>query len=142
MRERPSNFERLGGEARLRAIIDDFVERAFGDMMIGFFFRSASKARVKEKEYEHAAQWLGADVQYTGRPLRDAHGKHPIMGGQFNRRRRLLEQTLRDHGVDEVLISQWLAHQDSLRGEITQDALGQCNGDPGPGRNPEGDSER
>ncbi len=38
--------------------------------MIGFFFRKASRARIKEKEYEFAAQHLGAEVQYTGRAPR------------------------------------------------------------------------
>src|ERR1043165_3929965 len=36
-----SLFEKLGGEARLRAIIDVFIDRVFEDRMIGFFFRKA-----------------------------------------------------------------------------------------------------
>ena len=33
-----SLFDSLGGESRLRAIIDTFVDRVFEDRMIGFFF--------------------------------------------------------------------------------------------------------
>ena len=47
-----SLFDQLGGEPKLRAIIDDFVERLFADPMIGFFFRKSSKERIKAKEYE------------------------------------------------------------------------------------------
>lgn len=122
-----TRFEALGGEFALRAIIDDFVERLFADTMIGFFFARASKDRIKQKEFEHAAAWLGAPIAYTGKPLREAHAKHPIMGGQFARRRALLERTLRDHGLDETLIADWLAHQDSLRDQVTQDAPDECN---------------
>ena len=55
-------FERLGGEEELRAIVERFVDRIFDDFMIGFHFRDASRARIQAKEYEFAAQHLGADV--------------------------------------------------------------------------------
>jgi truncated hemoglobin YjbI len=63
-------FEELGGEPVLRSIIRTFVDRMFSDPMIGFLFRNASRERVADKEYELAAQHLGAGVAYTGRPLR------------------------------------------------------------------------
>ena len=66
-------FEQLGGEAKLRAVIDTFIERVFADRMIGFFFRSADKARIKEMEYQLAASFLGANVEYGGRPLDQVH---------------------------------------------------------------------
>ena len=71
-------FDDLGGEPVLRRIIDRFVDRVFDDVMIGFFFRNARKERIKQKEYEHAAQHLGAPIAYTGRPLDEAHRAHPI----------------------------------------------------------------
>ena len=122
-------FEELGGEAFVSAIIDDFVERIFADTMIGYLFARASKERVKRFEYEHAAEFLGANVTYSGRPLRDAHGKHPIMGGHFGRRRQLLKQTLEAHGVPAHIVSAWLAHQDALKDEVTSDPVTQCNQD-------------
>jgi truncated hemoglobin YjbI len=120
-------FDEIGGEPVLRAIIDDFVERVFRDAMIGFMFARASKERVKRFEFEHAAAFLGAGVAYGGRDLREAHKRHPIMGGQFNRRRQILKLTLDRHGVPEHVRDAWLAHQDALRGEITGDDLGACN---------------
>src|ERR1041384_5052798 len=95
----PTLFDELGGEPLLRRIIDRFVDRIFDDVMIWFLFRDASRDRVKEKEYEFAARHLGADVPYTGRPLRDVHAKHAIMGGQFNRRLQILKDTLTEMNV-------------------------------------------
>ncbi|MDP6559852.1 MAG: hypothetical protein QF619_07010 [Candidatus Binatia bacterium] len=74
-------YHKLGGEARLREIIDVFIDRVFEDRMIGFFFRNADRARIKEMEYQLAANFLGADVQYKGKPMAEAHAKFPIMGG-------------------------------------------------------------
>jgi truncated hemoglobin YjbI len=34
-------YDQLGGEAKLRQIIDTFIDRVFEDRMIGFFFRNA-----------------------------------------------------------------------------------------------------
>ncbi len=121
-----SPFERLGGEAVLRPLIAAFVDRCFDDMMIGFHFRGADRERVKRFEYQHAAQYFGADVAYEGRPLTKAHGPHNILGGQFMRRRQILLETARQHGLPEDLLEGWLAHQDSLRGEVTKQVGSGC----------------
>src|SRR5687768_10650618 len=108
-------FEELGGELALAAIIDDFVERIFADTMIGFLFARASKARIKRFEYEHAAAFLGGPVTYSGRDMREAHAKHPILGGHYGRRRQILKNTLEKHGVPAHIVEAWLAHQDALK---------------------------
>lgn len=120
-------FEELGGEPVLRRIIDRFVDRIFDDTMIGFFFQKASRKRIKDKEYEFAAAHLGADIRYTGRPLDQAHAAHRIMGGQFMRRLKLLEQTLEEFDVPPHIRQHWIAHTESLRPLITRDARGACN---------------
>jgi hemoglobin len=122
----PSAYERIGGEAALRVIIDDFVDRMFGDGMIGFFFRRASRERIKEMELQHAAEHLGGPIHYTGRPLREAHRAHRIMGGQFARRAKILADVLEAHGVPADIRAAWLAHVESLRGEVTSDPGSEC----------------
>ena len=74
-------YEQLGGESKLRAIIDTFVDRVCEDTMIGFFFSQVNRDHLKAMEFQFAARFLGADIAYEGRPLRQAHRKHPIMGG-------------------------------------------------------------
>ncbi len=121
-----SAFDRIGGEPALLAIIDEFVDRMFDDVMIGFFFRRASRERIKEMEYQHAAEHLGGPVRYGGRPLREAHAPHRIMGGQFARRAKILSDVLGAHGVPEDVREEWLAHVESLRDDITGDPGSQC----------------
>lgn len=123
-----SLFEQLGGEPKLRAIVDDFVDRCFDDMMIGFLFARAERERIKRFEYEHAAGNLGAAVEYGGRALDEAHGPHRIFGGQFDRRKQILLETLRDHGAPAEVVEAWISHQDSLRPLITRDPDSNCQG--------------
>ena len=101
-------FEQLGGEAKLRAVVDTFIERVFADRMIGFFFRSADKARIKEMEYQ-------------------VHRKFPIMGGHFARRRQILKECIEAHGISDEIKELWLDHTDALRGLITPESDSECD---------------
>jgi hemoglobin len=121
-----SLYEELGGETALRRIVDRFVDRMFDDMMIGYLFRAARRERVKDKEFEHAAEHLGAGIAYTGKPLADAHRPHAIRGGQFMRRLRILETTLDELGAPERVKAHWLARTLELRPLITADEGGVC----------------
>ena len=98
-----SLFEQLGGEARLRVIINTFIDRVFEDRMIGFFFRDADAKRIKEMEYQLAAEFLGAPIAYRGRALDVAHAKHPIMGGHFERRRQILKEILEAYAIPQAI---------------------------------------
>ena len=123
-----SHFDEIGGEPVLREIVDDFVDRCFDDTMIGFLFQRADRDRIKRFEYQHAAEHLGGPVVYEGRPLDEAHRPHRISGGQFARRRQILTETLRDHGVPQAVVDAWIAHQEGLRTLITKDADSSCVG--------------
>jgi hemoglobin len=126
-------FEELGGEAKLRQIIDVFIDRVFEDRMIGFFFRNADRKRIKELEYQLTAQVLGARVEYHGRPLDEAHAKHPIMGGQFARRLQILKETLEEFHAPQAVRDAWIEHNESLRSLITPNSGSDC--DPVAARN-------
>jgi truncated hemoglobin YjbI len=122
----PSLYDELGGEAALRRIVDRFVDRMFDDMMIGYLFRAARRERIKDKEFEHAAEHLGAGIVYTGKPLDAAHRPHAIRGGQFMRRVRILESTLDELGAPERVKAHWIARTLELRPLVTDDEGDVC----------------
>ncbi|MEO1233075.1 MAG: group 1 truncated hemoglobin [Myxococcota bacterium] len=110
-----SSFEQVGGEWALRAIVHDFVGAMVEDPMIGFFFDDVDLHRLRDKEYEMTAKFLGAQIKYTGRGMRKAHRGRPIFAGQFDRRRQILVETLEQHHVPEEIRKVWLHHVDTLR---------------------------
>lgn len=124
--EQQTLYELLGGEPVLRAIIDSFVDRVFEDVMIGYLFQRASRERIKSKEFEFAARHLGAKVEYTGRPLREAHRRHAIMGGQFMRRLTILKETLDEFRVPDPVKQHWVDVTLSHRDQITGNSLDEC----------------
>ena len=121
-----SAFERIGAEVGLRAIIGEFIDRVFDDIMIGYLFRDADRSRVKEMEFQHACEFLGGPCRYQGRPLRQAHARHRILGGHFARRLQILRQVLTLHGVPEDIREAWVAHNAALRDQVTEQDLGDC----------------
>ena len=126
-------FDRIGPDA-LRAVIVDFYGRIFGDVMIGFLFEGKDRRRLIDKEYELTARFLGADIPYTGKPMREAHARSPILGGHFERRLELLRQTIAAHGVDAEVAQVWLDHTLALRPQITPDKGSECKDSEAAGR--------
>ena len=121
----PELFAKIGPD-KLRAVIADFYDRIFADVMIGFLFQGKSKQTLIDREYEFTANLLGADVKYTGRPMRVAHAQSPIFGGHFERRLQILRETMRDHAVDAEVQQVWLDHSYALRDQITSDKGSEC----------------
>jgi len=120
-------FDRIGADA-LRAVITDFYQRVFADPMIGFLFAGKNVHRLVQKEWELTARILGAsEVPYTGRPMPEAHARSPILGGHFERRLHILEETLADHGVDPEVRRVWLEHTRALRPQVTADRGSDCD---------------
>jgi hemoglobin len=122
--EPPTLFDQLGGEPALRRVIDRFIDRVFADAMVGFMFANADRQRIKDKEFEFAAQHLGAAVEYSGRPLDVAHRAHRIFDGQFSRRLTILRETLEELGVPERVRQHWLGHTEALRSSLV---IAACN---------------
>ncbi|HEX4452190.1 MAG TPA: group 1 truncated hemoglobin [Kofleriaceae bacterium] len=119
-------FDQIGAET-LRAVLADFYDRVFADVMIGFLFQGKDKARLIQLESELASRMLGAsDVTYTGRPMRVAHAQSPIFGGHFERRLQILRETLRDHDIDPEVQRVWIEHTEALRSQITKDKGSEC----------------
>ena len=114
-----SDYEALGGESGLRAIIGDFIDREASDFIVGFFFQGKDLDRIKEMEFQLASAHLGGPHTYTGRGMRTAHAKHPINAGHFRRRLAILRTVLREHGADEAVIERWLAHDRRLEQTVT-----------------------
>jgi hemoglobin len=128
-------FEKAGGMDGLRAVLGDFYDAVFDDVMIGFHFRNANKERLIQKEAELAARMLGAsDVKYTGKPLRQAHAPHPILGGQFERRLQLLREAMEKHNLPEDVRTEWVAHTQALRSQVTRDPGSDCDHAANPGK--------
>ncbi len=129
MRELPVNLPELrrlyqdaGGEAGLQVILDDFYQRMSQDILIGFFFDGKDLSKIARMQKEFLMRAMGARPHYAGKPPAQAHDElAPILKGHFDRRLRILEATLRDHGLSEDDIRIWIRFEEAFRAGIQRD---------------------
>jgi hemoglobin len=121
-----TDWERLGGDRGVSAILNEFIDVVARDIMIGYLFRGVDLTRLKALEFGFASSHLGGTQEYTGRQLRSAHQPRRIFGGQFDRRLVLLRQVLVRHEAPPDIIERWIANNNSLRAQITYDSAGEC----------------
>lgn len=113
------DFDQLGGVEGIKPIIQSFIDKVYGDMIIGFLFINVDKEQLIAREVEFASRHLGGSVSYTGKPIGPVHRKHPINKGHFHRRLWLLGNTLDEHGVNPDIKERWLSHNRQLEPVIT-----------------------
>jgi truncated hemoglobin YjbI len=109
----------LRGPEHLDSLLQDFYQRMADDLMIGFFFAGKDIALIARKQGDFLKRALGMSSSYQGKAPADAHGNlPPILPGHFDRRLRLLEETLRQHQLPEDAIQAWLGFENAFRKAI------------------------
>jgi hemoglobin len=80
----PTLFERIGGEAKLRAVVDDFMTVMESDDRINFTFAETDIPKFKQLLYEQICELTRGPCRYTGRDMRTSHEKLNIDDAMFN----------------------------------------------------------
>jgi hemoglobin len=117
-----SLYEAIGGEGRVREVLQALYDRLFDDPMIGFLFQGKDKAQIVTLQVAFTCRFLGGPQVYEGRPLPTAHAHVPILPGHFDRRHRLLEQVLVERGVPADVKRVWLQIDQALRPSVLASA--------------------
>jgi hemoglobin len=71
-------YDRLGGEAGLNAVLDDFIANVGADDRIAKYFADTNLPRFKKRLGEQLCAAAGGPCAYTGQQMRAAHP--PSMG--------------------------------------------------------------
>jgi truncated hemoglobin YjbI len=111
-------YEAIGGEERVRAILRSLYDKLFDDPIVGFLFEGKDKAHIVEQQVAFTCRFLGGPHRYEGKPLPIAHAALPLLPGHFDRRHRLLEQTLDEQNAPEDVKRVWLNIDQSLRSSV------------------------
>ncbi|MBX2801203.1 MAG: hypothetical protein KTR31_26225 [Myxococcales bacterium] len=114
-----TDLEVIGGREVVHRVMQDFVERVFGDFIIGYLFEGRDLGRIVQLETQLAVAHLGGQSAYDGRPLGKVHQPLRINRGHFRRRLAILATVLGEHGIDEEVGQRWLDHDRALEPVIT-----------------------
>jgi hemoglobin len=115
-----SLYERLGGEAAIKAVVDEFVANVGADTRINQYFAKADLDRLKGHLVNQIGQASGGPQQYTGRDMKTAHAGMGIDEPAFNALVEDLVKALDKFAVPEQEKNELLAILGPMKGDIVE----------------------
>jgi hemoglobin len=77
-------FTRIGGEATLKAAVDELVDVVLRDERINFAFAETDLPKFKHLLYTQLCELAAGPCIYDGRDMTTAHAKLPLTNTHFN----------------------------------------------------------
>jgi hemoglobin len=77
-------FDHIGGEAKLKRVVDELVEVMLADDRINFTFANTDIPKFKHLIYTQLCELAAGPCIYDGRTMHAAHEKLPITNAMFN----------------------------------------------------------
>ena len=78
-----SLYQRLGGQAAVNAVVDDFTANVAADNRINRFFARTNIPHFKKELADQICQATGGPCTYTGRSMRDVHHNMHVTDADF-----------------------------------------------------------
>jgi hemoglobin len=94
-----SVYQAWGGQAGIRAVMEDFVPRLEADARIGRQFRPENRANLVKLLTEQLCQVSGGPCSYSGAPMDKAHRDLEITKADFNALVEVLQVSMRAKGI-------------------------------------------
>ncbi|HUP20935.1 MAG TPA: group 1 truncated hemoglobin [Gemmatimonadota bacterium] len=122
-----SLYDRLGGEAAIRSVVDDLVTRAAADDTLNFTREGTSNeweatdeniALFKERMVQFVGQATGGPQTYEGQDMGVAHAGMEITNAEFDRLGGHLQAALQAHDVPAAEQQELLAIVETTRSAI------------------------
>ena len=115
---KPSLFERLGGEANVRKIVNDVLDKNSSNPLIAYHFSNIDMKGLKQKAFEFFSMGTGGPHQYTGRDMKAAHANMNISIEEYDSATDDTLSALDDNGVGQEEKNEVLAILEYLKADI------------------------
>ena len=115
-----SLYDRLGGEAAITAVIEDFVGRCAGDARINGKFARTDIPRLKAMLIDQVSSATGGPATYRGRSMRETHDGMSVTAGEFDALVGDLVATLNKFNVPAAEQGELLGILGPLRSDIVE----------------------
>lgn len=111
-------YERLGGEMKVRKIVNDTLDKNFNNPAIGQYFQKVDMEKLKVLVFEFFSMGTGGPHQYTGRDMASSHASLKITEAAYNSSNEDLLEALEENGVGEEEQKEIIAILDSLKQDV------------------------
>ena len=116
--QKPTLFERLGGETNVRKIVNDVLDKNSSNPIIAHHFSNIDMKGLKQKAFEFFSMGTGGPHQYTGRDMRTAHANMNITVEEYDSATNDTLSALDENGIGQVEKNEVLAILEYLKGDI------------------------
>jgi truncated hemoglobin YjbI len=119
-------WDRLGGEAGVAKVVDDFTAAALADKKLdltrgGKYLKDeAAVAHFKRMMVELVSVAGGGPLKYTGRPMKEVHKGMAITDAEFDLAAGHLREALKKNGVKDDDAKELLADVETTRKDIVE----------------------
>lgn len=94
-----SLYRAWGGEAGIRAVMQDFVPRLVAHPRIGHFFKDTNREHLTKQLTAQLCQVAGGPCVYEGADMKAAHRDMGVGRGDFNALVEALQQSMSARGI-------------------------------------------
>ncbi|HEY0708069.1 MAG TPA: hypothetical protein VGG33_14795 [Polyangia bacterium] len=119
-----SLYERLGGQAAIAAVVDEFVARVAKDARVNARFANTDMPRFRLLLTEQLCQATGGPCQYTGRDMKTSHAGMNISDAEFTAVVEDLKGALDQFKVPAAEQSELLAALGPMKPDIVEGSRG------------------
>jgi len=113
-----SLYQRLGGETRVRKIVNDILDKNLSNPLIGHHFRSIDMNKLKQLVFEFFSMGTGGPHHYTGRDMRSSHANLNITEQDFEIANEDTLAAMEENGVSEEDKKEIISILNSMKSDV------------------------
>ena len=116
--QKSSLYQRLGGETRVRKLVNDILDKNLSNPLIGHHFRSVDMNKLKQLVFEFFSMGTGGPHQYTGRDMRTSHANLNITDHDFEIANEDTLAAMEENGVSEQDKKEIISILNSMKSDV------------------------
>lgn len=113
-----SIYEKYGGFATINRVVMAFYDTMLDSDELGPYFERVEMVRLIDHQTKFISSLLGGPASFSDQHLKRAHVDLGVTQEHFDEMKRLLGETLREHGFAEADIGIVLSEVEARRGLI------------------------
>lgn len=116
-------YETVGGLPTLQRVHKIFYDKVYAHPWLGKFFEGFDQKVIEDKQTSFMAEKMGGPAEYMGKEIRLVHEAMYIDRELFDLRHALLDESIREAGVDDASRERWLKIDSAFMQLIVKDSI-------------------
>lgn len=116
-------YQAIGGLPTLQKAHKIFYNKVYAHEWLRQFFAGHDQQAIEDRQTSFMAEKMGSPVPYPGKEIKMVHEAMYITRELFDIRHALLEDALKEAGVEDGLRERWLRIDSAFMQQITKDSI-------------------